>query len=71
MAYTTGQTMAQLAAALVTAGMSVDAANNAAATLSWLPVNATACPIAGILVKVTTSAVGGNVPAFSFDAAPS
>jgi hypothetical protein len=71
MAYTTGQTMAQLATALVTAGMTTDAANNAAATLSWAPVNTTACPIAGILVKVTTNATNGGAPAFSYDATPS
>ena len=71
MAYTTGQSAVQLAAALVTAGMSVDAANNAAATLAWAPVNTTTCPISGILVKVTTSGASGSAPQFSFDATPS
>ena len=71
MAYTTGQSLAQLAAALVTAGMTTDAANNAAATMSWCPVNTTDCPINGILVKVTTSAGSGAAPVFSYDATPS
>jgi hypothetical protein len=73
MAYTTGQTQAQLAAALVTAGMATDAANNAAATLGWstnVPGATPATVIWGVLCKCTTSAGTGVAPVFAFDATP-
>lgn len=73
MAYTTGQTAAQTAAALVTAGMAVDAANNAVWSLAWatnVPGATPATVIWGVLVKCTTPASAAGGPVFAFDATP-
>lgn len=73
MAYTTGQTATQLAAALVTAGMAVDAANNAVWSLAWstnVPGAVAATVIWGVLCKCTTAPVNGAAPVFAFDATP-
>lgn len=73
MAYTTGQTATQLAAALVTAGMAADAAANAAATLGWatnVPGATPATVIWGVLCKCTTSYNTGAAAVFAYDATP-
>ena len=73
MAYTTGQTAAQTAAALVTAGMAVDAANNAVWSIAWstnVPGATPAQVVWGVLVKCTTPPTNGNAPVFAFDATP-
>ena len=70
MAFTTGATLSTLATALVSAGMAQDAANNAAATLSWCSADTCAIPYPGFLVKVTARMAAGSAPAFSYDATP-
>jgi hypothetical protein len=75
MAFTTGQTPAQLATELVSAGVCTngtvlqDQANNAVASLALQPVG-TIAVLWGILCKVTTSAQT-TTAVFSYDASPS
>ena len=74
MAYTNNQTATQLAAALVSAGMAQDAANNAVWTLAWASNGSgnqgQAVTIWGVLCKCTTLATNGGAPVFSYDATP-
>jgi hypothetical protein len=73
MAYTTGQTAAQLTAALVSAGMAQDAAANAVATLGWatnVPGATPATVIWGVLCKCTTSSSAGVPAVYAYDATP-
>lgn len=75
MAYTTGASLATTNGILVTAGATVDAANNALSALATGAPTPVGTPILlwGVLVKCTTGwgvALGGTNPVFSYDATP-